>query len=89
MSTLSYFIKEVQRACSSEREFVVVLRRESMEEALEKIASRAQVMRKLPGLVQLKFKDVDISVSRGGKLLLKNVSDEEHVKEVLSALLLS
>jgi len=88
LSSLSSFVKEVQRACSSEKEFVVVLRHESMSEALQRIASRAQVVRSLPGLVQLRFGGVDISVSRGGKVLLKNVDSEEEAREVLSTLLL-
>ncbi|MCX8204914.1 MAG: hypothetical protein N3H31_04615 [Candidatus Nezhaarchaeota archaeon] len=86
---LELFIKSIEKVCGPDREkgFVVTLKRESLNEAMRRMLSRAQVVSKLPGLVKLKLDSVEVSVSATGTLLVKNVEGEDEVRRVLSSLL--
>ncbi len=84
---LDRFVKAIERACAEGNEYVVILKLKGSEEAMEKLLSKGKVLKKLPSMILLRYGDAEISVSIGGKLLVKNVKSEEEVKELLSKIL--
>lgn len=84
---LEKYVKSIERACVEGREYVVVLKHEKGEEAVKKILSKGKVLREVPSMVLVRYNNVDLSISTGGRLIVKNVINEEGVKEVLNKLL--
>jgi len=82
------YVKQIMKACGKEADYIVVLKMDSAIDAINKIKSRISNLIDLGGLyMKGKFEDIEVSIFKTGKILFKNVKDEEKLKDVLDKLL--
>lgn len=85
---LERYIKDVSEACAERKEFVVTLRVDSLEEALEKVFRKGLVRGNVLGVMaKVKYKDLEISITNTGRMLVRNADNIEGLKEALRELL--
>lgn len=82
------YVKQIMKACGKEADYIVVLKMDSAIDAINKIKSRISNLIDLGGLyMKGKFEDIEVSIFKTGKILFKNIKDEEKLKDVLDKLL--
>ncbi|MEM2094309.1 MAG: hypothetical protein QXI32_03320, partial [Candidatus Bathyarchaeia archaeon] len=70
------------------KEFVVTLKIEDLKEASEKILHKGVVTGNVLGaIVKVKYKNLDISVTSTGRMLVRNAENVDELKEALKELL--
>jgi len=82
------YVKQIMKACGKEADYIVVLKMDSAIDAINKIKSRISNLIDLGGLyMKGKFEDIEVNIFKTGKILFKNIKDEERLKDVLDKLL--
>jgi hypothetical protein len=88
-SILERYVRDIEEACAERKEFVVTLRVDSLDEALEKVFLRGVVTGNILGVVaRVKYKDLDMSITHTGRMLVRNAESIDKLKEALRELLI-
>lgn len=87
-SILGRYVKGIDEACAERKEFVVTLRIDGLEEALGKVFHKGIVTGNVLGVMaRVKYKNLDISVTNTGRMLVRNAENIDELKEALRELL--
>ncbi|MEM0084639.1 MAG: hypothetical protein QW743_04655 [Candidatus Methanomethylicia archaeon] len=81
------YVKQVIRACGKNADYIVVLKMDAVIDAINRIKGKIDNLIDLGGLyMKGNFEDVEVNVFRTGKILFKNVKDEERLRDILNKL---
>lgn len=88
MNSIEDYIARIDETCGEEKNFIVVLRHNRRNEALNKILNRAQIIKSIHSIIfELNFKGIRLRAYADGKLLVKDVEDKTTLTKILSELL--
>lgn len=80
------YVKNIEETCGDEREYVVILKHDKQEEALQKIVDKGKVLSTVAGaLIKVKYKNKDLRMV-GNKILIKNIQSIDEAKDLLNEL---
>jgi hypothetical protein len=80
------YVKNIEETCGDEREYVVILKHDKQEEALQKIVDKGKVLSTVAGaLIKVKYKNKDLRMV-GNKILIKNIQSIDEAKNLLNEL---
>lgn len=81
------YVKQIIKACGKNADYIVVLKMDAVMDAINRIKDKMNNLIDLGGLyMKGNFGDVEINVFRTGKILLRNVKDEERLRSILNKL---
>lgn len=82
------YIKKVERICGEEKSYIVLLKYNFAHEAINKIISKGEVVEKFYGMMfKVKYRDIEMSIFRSGRIILKGVENTEELKKLLDEIL--
>lgn len=85
---LDKYVSKIDEACGEGREFIVTLKRETMNEAINNVLGKVQVENSVAGmLTKAKFKDKQVNIFRTGKLIIKEFHGRAEAESFLEELL--
>ncbi len=82
------YIAKIEKLCGAKRDYVILLKYGAKDEAIKKILDRVdELMLKTGVMKKARHRGREIRVFATGKLIIKDVEDEEEVKSILEELL--
>jgi hypothetical protein len=89
MVTIEDYVARIEETCGEERDFIVILKYDKKEEAINKILKKAKVERSISAIIfELSFKGVSFRLYGTGKAIFRNLKDKSVLQNVLTDLLL-
>ena len=80
------YVKNIEETCGDEREYLVILKHDKQEEALQKIVDKGKVLSTVAGaLIKVKYKNKDLRMV-GNKILIKNIQSINEAENLLNEL---
>ena len=78
----------MEEACGAGKEFVVILKHGTMNEAIERILRKVSVEKTIASmLIKGKFKDKQVNIFKTGKLVISKFHGKEEAENFLEELL--
>ena len=85
---LEKYVSRIYPACGEETDFVIILNYDVREEAINKILEKCQIQRTIASvLTTCRYKDKEISVSKTGKVIIKEARGRENAEKIMRELL--
>ncbi|MGB9756673.1 MAG: hypothetical protein ACPLVJ_02695 [Candidatus Bathyarchaeales archaeon] len=89
MVTIEDYVARIEETCGEERAFIVILKYEKKEEAINKILKKAKMEKSISSIIfELTFKGVSFRLYGTGKAIFRNLKDKTALESVLTDLLL-
>jgi ribonuclease HIII len=89
MSTVEDYVARVEETCGEEKQFVVIFKYNSKNQALAKILKKAKVEKSISRIIfDLTFENVSFRLYGTGKAIFRNLKDKEELQKILADLLL-
>lgn len=89
MSTVEDYVARIEETCGEEKQFVVILKYDSKNQAIAKILKKAKVEKSISRIIfDLTFKNVSFRLYGTGKAIFRNLKNREELQKVLADLLL-
>ncbi|MEM3700260.1 MAG: hypothetical protein QXL57_05275 [Candidatus Bathyarchaeia archaeon] len=89
MVTVEDYVARIEETCGEERDFIVILKYDKKEEAINKILKRAKIEKSISSIIfELTFKGVSFRLYGTGKAIFRNLKDKNVLQSILSDLLL-
>jgi len=89
MVKIEDYVARIEETCGEERDFIVILKYDKKEEAINKILKKAKVERSISAIIfELSFKGVSFRLYGTGKAIFRNLKDKSVLQNVLTDLLL-
>jgi hypothetical protein len=89
MVTIEDYVARIEETCGEEKDFIVILKYDKKEEAINKILKKAKVERSISAIIfELSFKGVSFRLYGTGKAIFRNLKDKSVLQNVLTDLLL-
>jgi hypothetical protein len=89
MVKIEDYVARIEETCGEERDFIVILKYDRKEEAINKILKKAKVERSISAIIfELSFKGVSFRLYGTGKAIFRNLKDKSALQNILSDLLL-
>ncbi|MEM3695979.1 MAG: hypothetical protein QXQ94_00540 [Candidatus Bathyarchaeia archaeon] len=89
MVSVEDYVARIEETCGEERDFIVILKYERKEEAINKILKRAKIEKSISSIIfELTFKGVSFRLYGTGKAIFRNLKDKNVLQSILSDLLL-
>lgn len=89
MVTIEDYVARIEETCGEERDFIVILKYDKKEEAINKILKKAKVERSISAIIlELSFKGVSFRLYGTGKAIFRNLKDKSVLQNILTDLLL-
>ncbi|MEM3623417.1 MAG: hypothetical protein QXZ02_04010 [Candidatus Bathyarchaeia archaeon] len=89
MVALDDYVARIEETCGEEKDFIVILKYDKKEEAINKILKKAKIEKSISTIIfELKFKDVSFRLYGTGKAIFRNLKDKSVLQSVLTDLLL-
>jgi len=85
---IQQYIARIEETCGEEKDFIIVLKYEKKEEAINKILKNATLIRSISGIIyDLKFQKASFRLYKNGKIIFKKLKDKKEVETLLENLL--
>ena len=85
---LDDYIARIEETCGEEKDFVVVLKYDTLSEAMNKILQKATLIHSVSNIIfDLKFKNASFRLYKNGKIIFKKLKDKKEVETLLKNLL--
>lgn len=85
---LENYISKIDEACGEGKEFIVTLKHDTMNEAIERVLKKVSVEHSITGmLTKAKYKDKYVNIFRTGKLVIREFHGREEAESFLKELL--
>jgi ArsR family metal-binding transcriptional regulator len=89
MGTVEDYVARVEETCGEEKQFVVIFKYNSKNQAITKILKKAKVEKSISRIIfDLTFGNVSFRLYGTGKAIFRNLKDKEELQKVLADLLL-
>jgi len=89
MVTIEDYVARIEETCGEEKDFIVILKYDKKEEAINKILKKAKVERSISAIIfELSFRGVSFRLYGTGKAIFRNLKDKSVLQNVLTDLLL-
>jgi hypothetical protein len=89
MVTIEDYVARIEETCGEERDFIVILKYDKKEEAINKILKKAKIEKSISTIIfELSFKGVSFRLYGTGKAIFRNIKDKNVLQSVLTDLLL-
>jgi hypothetical protein len=89
MVKIEDYVARIEETCGEEKDFIVILKYDKKEEAINKILKKAKVERSISAIIfELSFKGVSFRLYGTGKAIFRNLKDKSVLQNVLTDLLL-
>ena len=89
MVTIEDYVARIEETCGEERAFIVILKYDKKEEAINKILKKAKMEKSISSIIfELTFKGVSFRLYGTGKAIFRNLKDKIALESVLTDLLL-
>jgi hypothetical protein len=89
MVKIEDYVARIEETCGEERDFIVILKYDKKEEAINKILKKAKIERSISAIIfELSFKGVSFRLYGTGKAIFRNLKDKSVLQNVLTDLLL-
>jgi hypothetical protein len=89
MVKIEDYVARIEETCGEERDFIVILKYDKKEEAINKILKKAKVERSISAIIfELSFRGVSFRLYGTGKAIFRNLKDKSVLQNVLTDLLL-
>ncbi|RLG93378.1 hypothetical protein DRO34_00410 [Candidatus Bathyarchaeota archaeon] len=86
--TLETYVARIEETCGAEKDFVVVLKYEKKDEAINKILRKVKLIRSVANIIyDLEFQKATLRLYKNGKIIIKNVKNRKDVEAKLTSLL--
>ncbi|HDI07035.1 MAG TPA: hypothetical protein ENF76_01570 [Candidatus Bathyarchaeota archaeon] len=86
--TLETYVARIEETCGEEKDFVVVLKYEKKDEAINKILRKVKLIRSVANIIyDLEFQKATLRLYKNGKIIIKNVKNRKDVEAKLTSLL--
>lgn len=85
---LQRYVKDINEACGNVKEYVITLKYDKRDEAIQKLLSRSELVSRVSDLlIKARYKGKELSVVPSGKIVFRDVRDVEELRNVLIELL--
>lgn len=82
------YVSRIEEACGEGRDFIIILRHATREEAIKRIRGKCRVEHTLSGVMTRgKYKGKDVSVFVTGKIVMKGLEGRKEAEALLEELL--
>jgi hypothetical protein len=84
------YVSRIEEACGAAKtkDYVIILKQDKREEALNKVLSKSRVITEIRGIaVKASLKDKEFTVFMNGRLMFKSLRDKEELNAILKELL--
>jgi len=89
MVKIEDYVARIEETCGEEKDFIVILKYDKKEEAINKILKKAKVERSISAIIfELSFRGVSFRLYGTGKAIFRNLKDKSVLQNVLTDLLL-
>lgn len=89
MSAVEDYVARIEETCGEERDFVVIFKYDTKDEAIAKILEKARIEKSISRIIfELTFKNVSFRLYGTGKAIFRNLKDKSELQKVLADLLL-
>jgi len=85
---LNKYVARIEEACGENKDFIVVLKYDLLNEAINKILKKATLINSISNIIfDLKFQNTSLRLYRNGKIIIKKLRNKEEAKMLLENLL--
>ena len=77
------YVRKIEKLCGEKEGFMVLFRDELVDEVLSIIYRNLKIM-KIKPLVRIKIDSYEINIFKTGKMIIKGISDEEALWNILN-----
>ncbi len=89
MSTVEDYVARIEETCGEEKQFVVIFKYNSKNQAIAKILKKAKAEKSISRIIfDLTFGNVSFRLYGTGKAIFRNLKDKKELQKVLADLLL-
>lgn len=89
MVTIEDYVARIEETCGEEKDFIVILKYDKKEEAINKILKKAKIEKSISSIIfELSFKGVSFRLYGTGKAIFRNIKEKSVLLSVLTDLLL-
>ncbi|MDH7476882.1 MAG: hypothetical protein QHH17_00675 [Candidatus Bathyarchaeota archaeon] len=89
MVPIEDYVARIEETCGEERDFIVILKYDKKEEAINKILKKAKMEKSISSIIfELTFKGVSFRLYGTGKAIFRNLKDKNVLQSILTDLLL-
>lgn len=82
------YVARIEETCGEKKDFIVVLKYEKKDEAINKILQKAKLLRSVANIIyDLEFQKATLRLYKNGKIIIKNVNNRKEVETKLTSLL--
>ncbi|MDI6806103.1 MAG: hypothetical protein QMD20_05525 [Candidatus Bathyarchaeia archaeon] len=88
MVTIEDYVARIEETCGEEKDFIVILKYDKREEAINKILKKARVEKSISSIIfELSFKSVSFRLYGTGKAIFRNIKEKNVLLSILTDLL--
>ena len=89
MSEIDDYLEKVEETCGEDRQFIVTFKHDKRAEAKTKIMQRAEIHKAVHQTVyELAFQNISFRLYGTGKVIFRNLKDQNELRTLLAVLLL-
>ncbi|MFW6111344.1 MAG: hypothetical protein ACOC6H_04830, partial [Thermoproteota archaeon] len=75
------YVSRMEEACGEGRDFIILLRPDKREQAIQRILDKCEEERSLSGVMtKVKYNDIKLSVFVTGKIIMKDLTGKEEAE---------
>ena len=88
MVSIADYVSQIEGACGTEKDVIVVFKFEKKDEAIANILKKATVKNKIAGIIfELTFQDQSFRLYSSGKAIFRGVKNKQALNSLLEKLL--